>query len=34
MGNIGKLMLKVVLGHLRGLFGAPKVPKKRYAVAA
>jgi hypothetical protein len=26
--NIGKLMLKVVLGHLRGLPGAPKSAKK------
>jgi hypothetical protein len=26
--NVGKLMLKVVLSHLRGLPGAPKTAKK------
>jgi hypothetical protein len=28
IGNVGKIMLKVVLGHLRGLPGAPKSAKK------
>jgi hypothetical protein len=28
IGKVGKLMLKVVLGHLKGLPGAPKSAKK------